>query len=72
MSFIFILISSSFSFLEINYFNGYVSIIVIFIIIIIVNLFEFGLNIVEIEKALWLINATSIIKNVTKLPSTNK
>ena len=48
------------------------SIIVIFIIIIIVNLFEFGLNIVEIEKALWLINATSIIKNVTKLPSTNK
>ena len=48
----FILISSSFSFLEINYFNGYVSIIVIFIIIIIVSLFEFGLNIVEIEKAL--------------------
>ena len=35
-----VLIISSLSFLEINYFNGYVSIIVIFIIII--NLFQFG------------------------------
>ena len=45
-----ILIVSSLSFLEINYFNGYVSIIVIFIIII--NLFQFRLEIVQNEKAL--------------------
>ena len=45
-----ILIISSLSFLEINYFNGYVSIIVIFIIII--NLFQFRLEIVQNEKAL--------------------
>ena len=38
-------ISNSFIFLEINYFIGYVSIIVIFmIIIIIINLFQFGLQ----------------------------
>ena len=45
-----ILIISSLSFLEINYFNGYVSIIVIFIIII--NLFQLRLEIVQNEKAL--------------------
>ena len=45
-----ILIISSLSFLKINYFNGYVSIIVIFIIII--NLFQFRLEIVQNEKAL--------------------
>ena len=45
-----VLIISSLSFLEINYFNGYVSIIVIFIIII--NLFQFRLEIVQNEKAL--------------------
>ena len=45
-----ILIISSLSFLEINYFNGYVSIIVIFIIII--NLLQFRLEIVQNEKAL--------------------
>ena len=44
------LIISSLSFLEVNYFNGYVSIIVIFIIII--NLFQFRLEIVQNEKAL--------------------
>ena len=49
-----VLIISSLSFLEINYFNGYVSIIVIFIIII--NLFQFRLEIVQNEKALRLIN----------------
>ena len=45
-----VLIISSLSFLEINYFNGYVSIIVIFIIII--NLSQFRLEIVQNEKAL--------------------
>ena len=45
-----VLIISSLSFLEINYFNGYVSIIVIFIIII--NLLQFRLEIVQNEKAL--------------------
>ena len=41
----YIFISSSFSFFRINYFNGYVSIIVIFtIIIIIINSFQFGLK----------------------------
>ena len=45
-----VLIISSLNFLEINYFNGYVSIIVIFIIII--NLFQFRLEIVQNEKAL--------------------
>ena len=48
------LIISSLSFLEVNYFNGYVSIIVIFIIII--NLFQFRLEIVQNEKALRLTN----------------
>ena len=45
-------ISSSFSFLETNYFNRCVPIIVIFIIIIlIINLFQFDLKIVQSEKA---------------------
>ena len=40
-----IFISSSFSFFGIDYFNGYVSIMVIFIIIIIIiNLFQFDLK----------------------------
>ena len=53
----YIFIPSSFSFFRIDYSNGYVSIIVIFIIIIIIiSSFQFGLKIVQSEKAPWQIN----------------
>ena len=45
LSLLSIFISSIPNFLEINYFNGYVSVIVIFVIIIIItNLFQFELK----------------------------
>ena len=72
-------ISSSFSFFGINYFNGHVSVIAIFIIlIIIINLFQFDLKITQSEKFQLPINANAKknsknqTKNLTKLPSTNK